>query len=83
MPPVHPKESSSTTDEHGYEVVAASQRFTRKVSKPQAPKSVFIRVHPWLMILRLFPTAVIGFIATLLLKRRTQDEERTAFRLLT
>jgi hypothetical protein len=37
------------TDGHGYQAYTKNQRFTRSVNKKRLPKSVFIRVHPWLM----------------------------------
>jgi hypothetical protein len=40
------------TDGHGWtriQTIAATQRFTRRVSKKLLSKSVFIRVHPWLI----------------------------------
>ena len=37
------------TDGHGYQAVAQKPRLTQKVSQTRSLKSVFIRVHPWLM----------------------------------
>ncbi len=38
------------TDGHGYQAVARNRRLTQEVNENRSPKSVFIRVHPWLMI---------------------------------
>jgi len=38
------------TDGHGYQALAQSCQFTREVSEKRGSKSVFIRVHPWFMI---------------------------------
>jgi hypothetical protein len=42
-------------DGHGYQRLAAEQRFTRRGNELPGEKSVFIRVHPWFM------TASVGF----------------------
>ena len=38
------------TDGHGYQALAGGKRLTRMVNEARNPKSVFIRVNPWLMI---------------------------------
>jgi hypothetical protein len=37
------------TDGHGYQDFTENQRFTGTVNQLRFPKSVSIRVHPWLM----------------------------------
>jgi hypothetical protein len=37
------------TDGHGYQAFTENQRFPRRENKLRLPKSVFIRVHLWLM----------------------------------
>jgi hypothetical protein len=38
------------TDGHGCQALGGGQRLTRRVNEARHPKSVFIRVNPWLMI---------------------------------
>ena len=38
------------TDGHGYQALVEGEWFTRRVNEARNPKSVFIRVNPWLMI---------------------------------
>jgi hypothetical protein len=37
------------TEGHGYQAIAATQRFNRRMNKMRFLKSAFIHVHPWLM----------------------------------
>jgi hypothetical protein len=46
---IKPRKSSSTTDGHGSQRLAAEQQFTRRGNKLPGEKSVFIRGHPWFM----------------------------------